>query len=217
MHKTPQKQSSKEEKQDSSRQEKTITMLTAYIKTEELMSKLNVVQVDDLISTDSYNETILLNKVLQMSNDDQRVLFQIALQVAIIGIGNRNYGKIKLSGEILDMVTILKKYQITYNKPQNSLYKEDELSPRRLTRLFRGHIFDFINKQKRPSYLWIKYSDKDIKYVNICFPGGEYLELTKDEYKYLYDLYSKIDSRLNTNFKEKIERVALARGISLKF
>jgi len=215
MSKTQPKVATKEhEKPESQRQEQ--KAFIPYLRSDELYARLSVVPVDDLISIDSYNETAILNKVLSYSLDEQKILYQISLQVAIIGVGNRNYGKIKINGEVIDMITIIKKMQLSYHKNQNALYKEDELSPRRLTRLFRAHISDYIQKMRRPSYLWFKYSDKDQKYAPICFPGGEYLDLTREEYKYLYELYSNVDERLNTTFKVRIERIALARGISLQ-
>jgi len=214
MSKTFPKGTSKEQDRPESQKQEQKAFIP-YLRSDELFTRLNVVPIDDLISIDSYNETAILNKVLTYSPEEQKILYQISLQVAIIGVGNRNYGKIKINGEVVDMITILKKMQLSYNKNQNSLYKEDELSPRRLTRLFRAHISDYIQKTKRPSYLWFKYSNKDQKYVSICFPGGEYLDLTKEEYKYLYELYSNVDARLNTTFKTRIERIALVRGFSL--
>jgi len=95
-------------------------------------------------------------------------------------------------------------------------YSEDELSARRLLRLFREHIKKFIEKNNRPSYLWIKYADKsdlNEKYKNICFPGAEHLIKTKEEALFLLNTYRSLDNMMNTKFSDRLKRIYIARKI----
>jgi len=114
---------------------------------------------------------------------------------------------------VINLVDLFKKYQIKFQETQNAKYKNEELSARRLLRLFRFQIRDFIQLNKRPSYLYLKYSSKDLKYVNICFPGGEHLVKNQDEAIYLLNTYSNLDKIMNTKFVQRLQRVFIARGV----
>jgi len=95
----------------------------------------------------------------------------------------------------------------------DALYAEDELSARRLIRLHRYNIQNFIKEQKKPSYLWTKYSIKKPEFSHCCFPGAEHLIENQDEALYLLDTYKNLDLRMNTKFCVRIQRVFIARNI----
>jgi len=80
-------------------------------------------------------------------------------------------------------------------------------------RLLRYHIQKFIIESNRPSYLWLKYSDRNKDFINICFPGGEHLVEKEIEAQYLINTYSVLDKSQNTFFIKRLERVFIARGI----
>jgi len=93
---------------------------------------------------------------------------------------------------------------------------EDDLSARRLLRLFRYQIQKFIIENNRPSYLWNKYADKIEKnnvYMSICFPGGEHLVETKDQGEFLLETYGRLDEALGTKFRSRLKRIFIARRI----
>jgi len=193
-------------------------MLNNYLSKEVLIENIPNfnINVDDLISADSYNETKLLNTYKSYKREDQELLFKAAVQIAIIGCGQRNYGSVRLNeNNIISLVEIFNKLNIKYNKGINEKYKDDEFSVRRLSRFFRYQVQEFIIKSQRPSYLWLKYSDNNQKYAIICFPGSEHMVETKDEALYLLRTYYNLDVIQNTNFIQRLKRIFITRKIYL--
>jgi len=116
--------------------------------------------------------------------------------------------------EIVTLEDIFKRYNIKYNEKINSKFNDDDLSVRRILRLFRVHIQKFIVDKKKPSYLWTKYADKkNPEFLSICFPGGEHLVETEKEALFLLDTYGKLDQSLATKFRKRLQRVFIARSI----
>jgi len=172
---------------------------------------------DDIVSTDTYNETALLKNFLNRSEDSQLQLFKATVNADVVGIGGKNYGFVKhnVNGKetIVEIKTIYEKEKIKYGGKQNERYDDDTLTPRRLSRLLRHHVQKFIVQNNRPSYLWKKYNNSDIKMIGICFPGGEHLVQTKEEMDYLYVAYKKLDELQGTKFIDRLNRVFQARGL----
>jgi len=149
-----------------------------------------------------------------LSSDVKHLLYKAALQLAIIGFGNKNYGSIRVSDtEIIQLKDLFDKYNIKYNEKIGAKYAEDDLSARRLLRLFRYQIQEFILKTKRPSYLWLKYSDKNLKFMDVCFPGGEHLVENKEQALHVAKTYNKLDEIMKTKFIERLRRVYIARNL----
>ena len=139
---------------------------------------------------------------------------QCAIQIAIIGAGNKSFGAIRLDDDtIVPLVTIFRKYNVRYENVVNSKLDKGELTPRRLMRFYRHCTKSFIENNNRPSYLWLKYSDHNSEYRNICFPGAEHLVTNKDEYQYLCEVYKNVDKVLGTSFNIRLQRVGVARGL----
>jgi len=186
-----------------------------YLNKEDLINAFGTheISLNDLISSDSYDEEGLLNKIKQYNDIDQELLLKAAIQIAIIGAGNKNYGAIKHKEEVILLTDLFKRLNVSYSNVRGSNLKPDELTPRRLTRLFRFHIQEFIQKTGRPSYLWLKYSTRDQNMLNICFPSAEHLIDTAAEFEYLVNTYKTIDGFLNTRFIARLERVGIARGL----
>jgi len=63
--------------------------------------------------------------------------------------------------------------------------------------------------------LWLKYANKvnNDKYRSICFPGGEHLVNNPDEAVFLLETYGNLDVQLSTKFRQRLQRVFIARGI----
>jgi len=173
-----------------------------YLNKDELINSIPRVEisVNDLGSTDTYHEEKILKKYLSLEKNGQILLYKSSIQLAIIGYGKKNYGFIRLDDKTqVNLVDIFKKYNVKFLEPLNVRYEDDELSARRLLRLFRYQIQEFIIKNKRPSYLWNKYADKqNINYMSICFPGGEHLAETPEEAIFLINTYEKLDLAQNT-------------------
>jgi len=187
-----------------------------YLDKEQLLTDISYydTKTDDLISADSYNEELIMNKFNSYDKEIQELLLKCAIHISIIGAGNRTYGSIRdKNNNVIEIKQIFSKYNILYNKNINEKYSKDILSARRLTRLLRFHIQKFILINKRPSYLWLKYSNHNKEMVEICFPGGEHLVDTKEQAIYLLETYKYLDSCLNTKFEKRLERVFIARKI----
>jgi len=188
-----------------------------YLNKNELISEIPKVSVtvNDLGTTDTYHEDKILKKYLSLDKTGQILIYKSAIQLAIIGYGKKNYGFIRIDDKTqINLIDIFKKYNVKFLEPINVRYDDDELSARRLLRLFRFQIQEFIIENNRPSYLWTKYADKsNIKYASICFPGGEHIVETKEEAQFLLDTYGKLDVAQNTKFRQRLQRVFIARRV----
>jgi len=156
-----------------------------YLNKDELLNNITFIDVKptELGSSDTYHEEKILKNYQSLDKQGQILVYKAAIQLSVIGYGNKNYGFVRVDEKnIITLKEIFDKYKVKYMEKINSKYSDDELSVRRLIRLFRYQIQKFIIENNRPSYLWTKYADKsDKKYIGICFPGGEHLIETKDE------------------------------------
>jgi len=187
-----------------------------YLNGDDLLRNLPIggVNVDDLISADSYNEEEILKKLNTIDDDGKLLLLKCAIHISIIGSGNKTFGSIRdKDNKVLEIKNIFDKYKIFYNKNISEKYDKSAISSRRLVRLFRFHIQKFIIETKRPSYLWLKYSERDVNMVNTCFPGAEHLVDNEKEANYLINTYKNLDLVLNTRFVNRLERIFIARRI----
>jgi hypothetical protein len=193
-------------------------MESQYLKSDVLNAAIgdiyNSVQIDDLISADTYNETLMLEKYNEFDDDAKQLLFKCAVQIAVIGAGGKSFGKVRLNdGNVVDIVDVFDKFNIKYNRNINEKYEPNDLSARRLVRFFRYSIQKFIEVNQRPSYLWAKYTEKEMKYASICFPGGEHLVEKRGEIIYLTGAYKNLDQILGTKFTDRLRRVLIARNV----
>jgi len=51
--------------------------------------------VNDLGSTDTYNEEKLLKRYFSLDKEGQTLVYKASVQLAVIGYGNKNYGFIR--------------------------------------------------------------------------------------------------------------------------
>lgn len=191
-------------------------MAQQYLSPEELNKSLGDLDYQiTLIKTDSIDE----NEIIESIGDNAQLMFCIAAQIAIIGIGGRNYNKISFEGEELDLVEQMDKLGIKYNNTREAELSPGDLTPRRLCRIYRSHIHNLIKSRPEiSSYLWRKYSDHDQSFRPYCFPGAEHLIDNKQMKEMLLETYVNLDSSLEKAGKthglcERVERVFLARGI----
>jgi len=171
--------------------------------------------VKDLGTTDNYNESKILEKIKGMDKKTKSLMILMSIQMAVIGSGNQNYGFIKdENGEVIQLVDFFKEKNILYKNVLNSSLSDDDLTPRRMVRFFRFHVQNFIVQNNRPSYLWLKYANKENKdLVKICFPGAEHVVKNKEEALFLLKTYESLDNILKTSFCVRLRRVFVARGL----
>jgi len=188
-----------------------------YLDKDKLLTTIPefTVRPEDLGTTDSYHEDKILARYLSLDKQGQVLVYKAALQLAIIGYGNKNYGFVRVDEKnIMNLVDLFNKYHIKYLEKINSKYDDSDLSARRLLRLFRYQIQKFIIENRRPSYLWLKYADKvNPEYASICFPGGEHLVDNKDQAEFMLQTYGKLDQTLGSKFRDRLKRVFIARQI----
>eukprot|EP01098_Paradermamoeba_levis_P016610 TRINITY_DN904_c0_g1_i11.p1 TRINITY_DN904_c0_g1~~TRINITY_DN904_c0_g1_i11.p1 ORF type:complete len:200 (+),score=12.17 TRINITY_DN904_c0_g1_i11:371-970(+) len=163
------------------------------------------------MSQDSYNETLVANRVLKTGNVKQ--LRQAAINMAIVGFGNKRYGSYRVNDVVMDLKQLFDNCDVKYRNNPGALLKEDELTPNRLCRFFRYDVRKYIQNTGAQSYMFRKYSDHDPKFADIAFRGSEYLDGLSEEQKiWLRTTYLNLDARLSTQVTERIDRVFQAKA-----
>lgn len=167
-----------------------------------------------LLNTAQYNESKLLAFIIGNCDADQ--LFACALSMAISGVGNGDYGRVQFRDTEFDVKTLLANNNVNMNARQDAKLAEDELTPKRVLRLFRYHIKKYINETGTESYLFRKYRASN-SIPEYTFPGAEHLIEVNDISKLqaLYNTYKNLDSSKNSNFCERIVQVYTARGVDM--
>jgi len=190
-----------------------------YLGREELI-KLGEIKEVEFVSNDTINEHDLLEVLKKCDKELLKELITATLQMAIIGFGGKQYNQYKYNGQIKELTKLFTKMHMSYNNQQGAILNTNELTPRRLLRLFRYQIRDYLELNPDVfSYLFNKYSDMDPKYRTICFPGAEHLVENNEEAYYLYKAYKNLDDTLEksnrqSGISERVRRVMLARKIS---
>jgi len=143
----------------------------------------------------------------------------VAIQLSIIGFGNKIYGQVTYNNELIDIKDFFDQNKILYKSIFGDKLEEDTLTPRRIIRFFRFNIQKYILKKDIQSYLYKKYCPiKDDKISKRIFPGIEHLINNDDKnreliVKALILSYENIDQKMNTNITTRIKRVLFARNI----
>lgn len=200
-------------------------MNVQYLDSKDLAPLDSKVEIT-LVATDTYHEKKLLEKVLKMNKN---VLFGIALHVAIIGIGGKTYGQVKVEEQYVDLKEFMTKNNIKYTSTLNTKLEDDDITPRRLARLFRFQIKEYLQKNKHAqSYLHRKYVDPSLQTEETrcnIFQGSEHMLDPKKDVsivKVLLKAYEKLDKDYNErhstkiSIKDRILRVLNARGFTSK-
>jgi len=182
-----------------------------YLNSVELMSATVNAKITP-IAADTYDETLILAKVKTLNVDS---LFACALQSSIIGTGNKVYGKVKINDQEFNCKDLLIKNDVIITTRLNDKLEPDTLTLRRLCRLFRYHISDYILETGVTSYLYKKYNKLTTAKPEMIFPGAEHLVVHSDDAFALYECYRQIDVSLNTKFVDRIKRVYQARGVTI--
>lgn len=184
---------------------------------EEELSRHNIEFTKlQLVLTETYNENELLKTIEVIGNEE---CCAIAIQLAIIGYGNKTYGSVIVNSKVIDIKDFFKKNDIRSELNLNAKLKPGDLTPRRLIRFYRFAIQKYISNNKDVhSYLFKKYclhkNESNREYI---FPGFEHVaDPTVDQNKVvdLLSTYEYLDSRLGTKIADRIVRVLVARGFN---
>jgi len=183
-----------------------------YLSSETLLDFFKDIDASkiQLMSTDSYNETLILEKIEKTGRKTE--LAACALNMSIVGFGNKRYGSVSVNKETLNIEKILRECGVLLRNDPGALLKDDDLTPQRLCRFFRDYTRKFLEETNQPTYLYRKYSTRDPRFNHICFRGAEYLDnLTDEERAYLLSTVETMDSKINTNVAERVRRVFEAK------
>jgi len=185
-----------------------------YLSAKEISEILGDVKIDasfELMSSDSYNETLIVEAIKATGHVDQ--LCEAAINLSCIGWGNQKYGAFKLKNAAVDIIQLLIDCHVKVKQPKDAKLKEGDLTPQRLCRAFRYYIRDYIRQEGTKTYLYRKYSDQKPRYSHLLFRGSEYLDdLKEDEVQYILQTYDKMDHLKDLKITERIRRVFQAKG-----
>jgi len=165
-----------------------------------------------LISVDTYSDNEIWKAILATGKAE--LLLCSAIQMCVVGFGNKVYGSFKFHNKDYDIQQLFKESGVKCDLNLSAKIGPSELTPRRLQRFFRFQVYRFLemNSSVMP-YLWRKYSERDIRFRSITFPGAESLITEKDEIDYLLSTYKFLDERSNTKISDRVCRVLEARGL----
>jgi hypothetical protein len=185
-----------------------------YLSAKEISEILGDVKVDasfELMSSDSYNETLIVEAIKATGQIDQ--LCEASINLSCIGWGNQKYGSFKVKNTVVDIVQLLTDCHVKVRQPKDAKLKEGDLTPQRLCRAFRYYIRDYIRQKNVQTYLYRKYSDQSPRYAHLLFRGSEYLDdLKEDEVHYILKTYETMDNLKNLKIASRIRRVFQAKG-----
>jgi hypothetical protein len=167
----------------------------------------------EFVTQTTYDEKAVVSKI--MATGEQKLLQGIAIQLAIVGWGNKTYGSVKIEGSEYDIKSVFDRFGFKHTLSESEKLEEDDVTPSRLVRVFRFHIKKFMSSANKTSYLYNKYlidkSQPGNKFE--IFPFSESLVKTSNEIKMLRAAYTEMDRRLGTGFLSRCDRVLVARGV----
>lgn len=179
---------------------------------EQIMGPINL-DGFELIRNDSYSDKAV--SVTIKKTKMEKELLCCAIQTAVVGMGNKTYGKVKINNKEHSIDDIYKKAGVKTRLDQGAKLEEGDLTGRRIQRFYRKYIYNFIKKTEAQPYLWRKYTTQKEQYRHCCFPGAEHCLTDKDEIAYLLSAYKRLDEVQGTQFVERMIRVFAARGIHI--
>lgn len=189
-------------------------LLNQYFSEEEFIQNIDVDKLNHFktISTDSYSDLKMLQSLKSTGFFDE--LMCSAVQMSVIGFGNKTYGNMLFKGESVSLDQLFRSCDVKTDLTLNTPIGPDVLTPRRLQRFFRYATKIYLDKNKeKSSYLYRKYSNGNLRFRTKVFPGAESMITKKDDAIYLLQVYQNLDTRLRTKITERIARVFVARSI----
>ena len=169
--------------------------------------RIKILSVILPISTDTYDEGEVEKKITSENKD---VMFAVALQFSIIGMGNKNFGTTSINEKVFDVKKLCLDNDIKIDVPQGAKLLPADLTPKRLSRFFRFHISDYIRDTKNVSFLYRKYG-VDEAVSHFTFPGAEYM-VEGEHVQNLINTYARVDALLKSNFAPRMVQICRARS-----
>lgn len=166
----------------------------------------------ELVSMSSYCESSVKDTASKI--DKRNILFPIACQLAIVGWGCKTFGVVKVAGEEIDIKEYFQEIGVIWNSSRDDQISEGDLTPKRIVRIFRFEISEWLLSYKGESFLVRKYGGRAVrKYKAFMFPGSEYLVEEKHHVEALLLCYQKMDSVRGTDFSGRIQNILSIRGL----
>jgi hypothetical protein len=169
-----------------------------------------------LVSQDSYDETSIYEAIKGI---DLKTCGGVALQISIVGAGNKTYGVVVIDKKKIDILEFFNKNKIIWDSKLGDKLEPNTLTPRRLIRFYRYLIQDYLIKnQNVTTYLYRKYCPEKNELLRVwIFPGAEHLLESKLEnidliLKNFIHTYINLDERFGTRILDRIKRILYARG-----
>jgi len=126
--------------------------MNQYLEEQQLVEPIPQFDISptELGGSDTYHEEKILKKVLSYPKNDIELLLKSAIQIAIIGSGGKNLGFVyNKDKSVVDLKLLYTNLKVKHGLVQNSKLEDDDLTPRRLVRLFRYQIRNFIIKNSK--------------------------------------------------------------------
>lgn len=166
----------------------------------------------EIVQSSSYNEEDLKTKIEK--SQMKRELFACAVQLALVGWGRRTYGDVNISGTKKDLTDIFDEAGVLYSNEAGTNLKPDDLTPKRLVRVFRFQIQKYIIKRQSKSFLLKKYGYNNTSEFNpYIFPGCEHLITNKKHAIVLLECYASLDKIQGTHFVDRVKTVFRTRNV----
>jgi len=186
-----------------------------YFGEEELkqIGSLFKLQNLQLISTDTYSDHDVWESIQDTGKAE--LLLCAALQMCVVGFGNKTYGHFEYQGVKYDVKELFTGLGVKMHATLEDKLSPHDLTPRRIQRFFRRQVKVFLdeNTNVKP-FLWRKYSTRVSKYRHTTYPGAESYLVDEEEIEYLVQTYEEVDRRNGSKISERIRRVLEARGLS---
>ncbi|KAI8874133.1 hypothetical protein GQ42DRAFT_159998 [Ramicandelaber brevisporus] len=143
-----------------------------------------------------------------------RELYAVAIQMAVVGAGNKSRNTFVLDSKSHNVQDVLRKAGVQTKPTMITTLDPGALTPRRIVRLFRFHISSYLEKNKEiEPYLWRKYTKKLPEARHTTFIGAEFLVTDRHQVDELLDAYKNLDAAMGTNISARIKRKLVARNV----
>jgi hypothetical protein len=187
-----------------------------YFETSEDTGFDDLVDTDiELVQTNSYSEDTLQQKIEETGL--KKELFGCSVQLALVGWGRGNFGEVTVDGEKKPLTDIFDQAGVYYNNDAGTQLDPDDLTPKRLVRIFRFQIQKWIERRGGQSFLLKKYgtglSDAFSPFV---FPGAEHLVNDLRHARAILSCYSELDKAQGSHFSERIKSVFRSRNVAFE-
>lgn len=166
-----------------------------------------------LVGNSSYDENAIILNINESNSDE---LFACALNMSIIGVGNGEYGSVSIDGEVYEIKDIFRRNGVLMKSREGANLSPGDLTPKRIVRIFRAHINQYLRENDVSSYLYRKYAAGEGDRT-LIFPGAEHLIDADDSDNLiaLYNAYKNLDELKSSTFAMRIKEVYMARGIDI--